>query len=168
MYKAPPNQVVDFVDLPGNKNIQENRMVEDVQATHEVVRAKIAKSNAKYKAVADEHHHSKLFNVGDEVMVFLCKKRFPVGTYSKLQQKKYGPYNILRKINDNAYVVYFSNTISISRLLMCTTFMNITAMLKLKVSFFKVRGNNEDNIEELAEKYIERLDHGRRARIKNM
>ncbi|GJY85711.1 transposon ty3-I gag-pol polyprotein, partial [Tanacetum coccineum] len=43
-----------------------NRMVEEVQATHEVVRANITEANAKYKITADKHRQNKLFQVGDE------------------------------------------------------------------------------------------------------
>ncbi|GJZ05269.1 RNA-directed DNA polymerase [Tanacetum coccineum] len=115
VYKTSLRHMVDLVDLLGKKNIQANMMVEEVQGTHEVVRANITKAYAKYKVATDKHRQKKLFQVGDEVMVFLRKERFPVGTYSKLEPKKYGPYKILRKINDNAYVVDLPNTMSISK-----------------------------------------------------
>ncbi|GJR10468.1 putative RNA-directed DNA polymerase [Tanacetum coccineum] len=55
VYKSSPRHVVDLVDLPGKKNVQANRMVVGVQATHEVVRANITEANAKYKIAADKH-----------------------------------------------------------------------------------------------------------------
>ncbi|GKD22074.1 hypothetical protein Tco_1223777 [Tanacetum coccineum] len=58
--------MVDLVDLLGKKNILANRIIEEVQATHEVVRARITESNAKYKIAADKHRSEKLFQVGDE------------------------------------------------------------------------------------------------------
>nr|GEZ19088.1 transposon Ty3-I Gag-Pol polyprotein [Tanacetum cinerariifolium] len=63
VYTTSSRHVVDFVDLPGKKNIQANRMVEEVQATHEVVRANITEANAKYKIAADKHRRVKLFQV---------------------------------------------------------------------------------------------------------
>ncbi|GJR15562.1 transposase, MuDR, MULE transposase domain protein [Tanacetum coccineum] len=78
VYKNSPRHVMDLVDLSGKKNTQANRMVEEVQATHEVVRANITEANAKYKIVADKHRRKKLFQVGDEVMVFLRKEHEPI------------------------------------------------------------------------------------------
>ncbi|GJY59392.1 transposon ty3-I gag-pol polyprotein [Tanacetum coccineum] len=125
VYKTSPRHVVDLVDLPGKKNVQANRMVEEVQATHEVVRANIAEANAKYKIAADKHRQKELFQVGDEVMVFLRKELFPVGNYSKLQPNKY--------VNEGKHS---------------------------RTSSSKERGNDEDMIQELAEKYMDRLERG--------
>nr|GEU79783.1 transposon Ty3-I Gag-Pol polyprotein [Tanacetum cinerariifolium] len=46
VYKTSPRHVVNLVDLPGKKNVQAKRMVEEVQAIHEVVRANITEANA--------------------------------------------------------------------------------------------------------------------------
>ncbi|GJR16065.1 transposon ty3-I gag-pol polyprotein [Tanacetum coccineum] len=77
VYKTSPRHVVDLVDLPGKNNVQANRIVEEVQATHEqgrnsvpaheVVLANITEANAKYKIAADKHRQKKLFQVGDEL-----------------------------------------------------------------------------------------------------
>ncbi|GKE73226.1 RNA-directed DNA polymerase, partial [Tanacetum coccineum] len=166
MYKTYPRHVVDLVDLPGKTNIQANRMVEEVQATHEVVQANITEANAKYKIAADKHRRKKLFQVGDEVMVFLRRERFPVETYSKLQPKKYGPYKVLRKINDNAYVVDLPNTMSISKTFNVSDIYefhseDVNEGKHSRTSSSKGRGNDKDMIQKLAEEYMDHLEHGK-------
>ncbi|CAL8175721.1 unnamed protein product [Prunus armeniaca] len=116
IYTAVPDHVVDLVKLPkGQKtSIAAGKLAEEVVAVRDEVKQKLEQANAKYKAAADKHRRVKVFQEGDPVMVFLRKKRFPVGIYSMLKPKKYGPYKVLKRINDNAYVIEFPDSMGIS------------------------------------------------------
>jgi hypothetical protein len=52
--------------------------------------------------------------VGYEVLSHLRKKRFPRGTYNKLNMKKIGPCKILRKFAANAYEIELSDNVGLS------------------------------------------------------
>jgi hypothetical protein len=89
-------------------------MVEDIISLKDSAKAMLEATKLKNKAAADKRIRVKVFNVEDDVMVFLRKERFPVGTYSKIQPHKYGPFKVTHKINDNAYVVELPNSMNIS------------------------------------------------------
>jgi len=99
--------------LPG-ASVAAEHLAERVKATQEEVCQHLEKSYAKYKAATDKGRRSKIFQEGDLVMVYLRKGRLPTGVSGKLRNKKYGPCKILKKINDNAYVVDLPEDLAVS------------------------------------------------------
>ena len=116
VYCVPPKQALDLVPLPELSGVSQavENMAERIQVMQEEVRQKLEATNAKYKEAADKKRREKIFNVGDLVLVYLRNERFTVGTYNKLKDKKYGPFQITKKINNNAYVVALPPNMNIS------------------------------------------------------
>jgi len=81
---------------------------------HEQVKQKLQDSSQRYKRRADARRREVQFNVGDEVLAYLRKERFPKREYSKLKFKKIGPCKIIRKFSANAYEIQLPPGIGIS------------------------------------------------------
>ena len=124
VHSFTPRIPLDLLQIlsPRGKSIAANNFANQVNDTHATVQATLAETYAKYKAAADKHKRPKIFKEGDLVMVFLRKERVPTGTYNKLKPKKYRAFKVLRKINDNAYIIELpqhfgiSNTFNVSDL----------------------------------------------------
>ncbi|XP_022849059.1 uncharacterized protein LOC111371354 [Olea europaea var. sylvestris] len=115
VYLKPPKHALDLARLPkvaGSNMVAEN-MAEQARDVQTEVKARLEEKNAK--VAANSKMREKLFVEGDQVMVFLRKEQFPVGSYNKLKPRKYGPYKVIKKINDNAYVVDMPASMNISR-----------------------------------------------------
>ena len=62
-------------------------------------------SNACYKIRVDSHCRYLEFNVGDYVMIRIRPKWFPSKTVRKLQARSVGPFIVLKRVGQNAYVI---------------------------------------------------------------
>jgi hypothetical protein len=105
VYGRIPNGVLELAPTPaiGKKSYKAENMAEEMRSIHKLVQQRIQESNAKYKAVADQHHRQVVFEEGDLVWAVLTKDRFPAGEYNKLSHRKIGPCKVIKKINNNAY-----------------------------------------------------------------
>jgi len=69
------------------------------------VRARIEKSSLSYSAQANKHRRPRIFQPGDLVWIHLRKERFPAQQKTKLMPRADSPFEVLERINDNAYKV---------------------------------------------------------------
>jgi hypothetical protein len=86
-----------------------------MEKLHSQVWKHLENINNKYKEKIDEKRRHLVFFVGDEVMVYLRKESFPLGTYNKMKMRKCGWCKILKNFDSkNAYEVEIPRTLGIS------------------------------------------------------
>jgi very-short-patch-repair endonuclease len=83
-------------------NFDMSKRAELIKNLHGKARANIEKMTKKYEKRANKSLRKMMFKLRDLVWVHLRKERFPEQCKSKLQPRADGPFEVLRKINDNA------------------------------------------------------------------
>jgi hypothetical protein len=79
--------------------------VEQMVNLHEQTHQNIVAANAKYQVAGSKGTKHVTFESGDMVWLHLRKDRFPTLRRSKLMPRVAGPFKVLTKINDNAYIL---------------------------------------------------------------
>lgn len=78
-------------------------MAEFVKQLHAKVKQNIKRMNEKLALKRNEGRRLVTFNVGDWVWLHIHKERFPTQRRGKLSPRGDGPFQIIEKINNNAY-----------------------------------------------------------------
>ncbi|KAI0499357.1 hypothetical protein KFK09_020260 [Dendrobium nobile] len=105
VYTKMPNHLLDLAVLPKCHSSSATKEASQCVELLKDVKAKLETSYDIYKQHADKHRRLQVFQPGDLVMLRFRKDRFPSGSHSKLNPRKIRPFPILRRINDNVYVV---------------------------------------------------------------
>ena len=86
-------------------SVDANSKVDLVKKLHKQVKERIENQNAKVASHVDKGRKPMIFQPRDWVWVHFCKERFPLQRKSKINPRGDGPFQILERINDNAYKV---------------------------------------------------------------
>jgi hypothetical protein len=105
VYGFNPLTPLDLLPLPVDEktSLDGQKKAEMVKKLHESVRQHIEKKNEQYATKANKGRRQVIFEPGDWVWVHMRKERFPARRRSKLHPRGDGPFQVLARINNNAY-----------------------------------------------------------------
>lgn len=99
---------MDLLPLPDIVHLKDKAgrdKAEYVKKLHEEIKAQIEKKSESYARHANKGRKKVVFEPGDWVWVHFRKERFPSQRKSKLMPRGDGPFQVISKINDNAYKI---------------------------------------------------------------
>ncbi|XP_013601228.1 PREDICTED: uncharacterized protein LOC106308636 [Brassica oleracea var. oleracea] len=96
---------LDLMPLPESEivSMDGKKKAEMVQRIHDQARRNLGKTTEQYAKYANKNRREMVFEVGDKVWIHLRKERFPNERKSKLMPRIDGPFEVIRKISNNAY-----------------------------------------------------------------
>ena len=115
-----------------------------VRQLHEGVRMQIEKKNRLYASKANKGRKLVVFQPGDWVWVHMRKERFPNQRKSKLQPRGDGPFQVLERINDNAYKIDLPGEYSVSATFNVADLTLFETDIDSRSNPFEERGDDAD------------------------
>jgi len=108
VYGFNPLTPLDFLPLPNPQDFVHKEGVtkaEFVKKMHERIKNKIQQQIEKYRKHSNKGKREVIFEEGDWVWLYLRKDKFPNQRKSKLSPRGDGPFQVLKRINNNAYQI---------------------------------------------------------------
>ncbi|KAK1648750.1 hypothetical protein QYE76_066555 [Lolium multiflorum] len=125
VYGFEPPTALDILPLPLHErtNMDFDKRTTAMKKLHEETRATIQEHVLRQANRLNAKKKERVFEEGDLVWIHLRKERFPQERNSKLKPRGDGPFKVLKRINNNAYVIdiptskyLVSNTFNVSDL----------------------------------------------------
>jgi hypothetical protein len=107
VYGYIPRAPIDLISLNATNapHVDAAAHVEQMITIHEQTKQNIAATNAKNQVAGSKGRKLVAFEPGYMVWLHLRKDRFPTLRRSKLMRRAAGPFKVLTKMNDNAYIL---------------------------------------------------------------
>jgi hypothetical protein len=146
VYGFNPLTPLDLLPLPVNErtSLDGQKKAEMVKKLHESVRQHIEKKNEQYANKANKGRRQVIFQPGDWVWVHMRKERFPARRRSKLHPRGDGPFQVLERINDNAYKLDLPGEYNISATFNVSDLSLFDVGDDSRSNPFEERGNDEN------------------------
>ncbi|GMI79947.1 hypothetical protein HRI_001664000 [Hibiscus trionum] len=105
VYGFNPLTLMDLLPLPADQIVNKDRLnkTEFVKKLHQQVWDNIEKRTKQYEQQANKGRRRVVFELGDWVWLHMRKERFLAQWKSKLMPRGDGPFQVVKRINDNAY-----------------------------------------------------------------
>ena len=116
VYGFNPLTPIDLIPLPLNKlvSVDGSSRADLVKKLHKQVKERIEKQNVKVAKRVNRGRIQKVFQPEDWVWVHFRKERFPNQRKFKLSPRGDGPFQVLERINDNAYKIDLKGEYNVS------------------------------------------------------
>ncbi|KAL4386416.1 hypothetical protein GQ457_09G017760 [Hibiscus cannabinus] len=105
VYGFNPITPLDLLPLPQEQVISKDgkARADYVKRLHQQVKENLERRTQQYEKQANKGRKRVTFDVGDWVWVHFRKERFPAQRRLKILPRGDGPFQVLEKVNDNAY-----------------------------------------------------------------
>ncbi|KAK7401254.1 hypothetical protein VNO78_12593 [Psophocarpus tetragonolobus] len=107
VYGFNPFTPLDILPLPFPSSVHKEGIVraDFVKKLHERVKVNIEHHSKEYASKANRGRKEIIFNEKDWVWLHLRKDRFPTQRKSKLSPRGDGPFQVLKRVNNNVYIL---------------------------------------------------------------